>query len=153
MSVRKDERNESAIEYLMKADTLYHEVIVVMAKFTSAYRDLIGKDIATTGMKLLSHCEAVHVLVSENNHTNKEQIQSELRKAKISLNTLNIQMRHCYEILINDFYNAYEDLKDENDLKKLARKAKKRLNKMGEQIGLLISEETCLLNNMIEKYK
>ncbi len=152
MSVRKDERSESAIEYLMKADTLYHEVIITLAKFTQPYRDLLGKDIAHTGMKLLSHCEAAHVFISENDKINKSTIQNELKLAKISLNTLDILMRHCYEILLSDFYNAYEDLKDEEP-KKLARKAKKRLNKMGERIGLLISEESSLLDKAIEKYK
>ena len=149
MSVKVADRKESSVQYITTAIEIEVKVINLLIKMSRKYRQFFEAKLGELSIELVSCCEKANNIYvnSEERFLERDKL---LTRAKQSLMALDVQLGVCQNVLRENLAYTFEDSHGESFT---STKAKAKLDKMSEQLGLLVSEEKKLLEGAIKKNK
>lgn len=149
MSVLKNKRNESHIEYLNDAYKIYVLTIEFISRLSSRYSRIMAADISSAAFEVLKFTESANAIYpsSESKVNLREEL---LLKAKGSLQSLDVSLSVCYDILMRNPEGAFRS-NSGNDIP--AADARRKLDNMAQSLGELIDTELKLITKVIKSDK
>lgn len=148
MSVLATKRTVSKAQFVNKASEIYVFTIKFLTRLSARYSRLIAEPIAKLAGEVLDECEKANSIYP----SSKEKIEQRayhLTEARASLRALDVRLGHCYLIMQTNPQGCFSDTIPAHD----GDKARIRLDRMSEQLGLLIDEEETLIRGVIDSDK
>ena len=141
MSVLKARRGISKAEFVNTANKIYTETLWFLSRLSARYSRLLATDTIHLAHEIIANAEMANTVQPV------DQIRFELRQrcllqAKVSLGALDVQMTHIYNLLMLNPEGAFDN-KDKSG-------AVKKLDKMAENLGCLIDDESKLLAGVLK---
>ena len=141
MSVLKARRGISKAEFVNTANKIYTETLWFLSRLSARYSRLLATDTIHLAHEIIANAEMANTVQPV------DQIRFELRQrcllqAKASLGALDVQMTHIYNLLMLNPEGAFDN-KDKSG-------AVKKLDKMAENLGCLIDDESKLLAGVLK---
>lgn len=149
MSVLKNKRKESSIEFVYNAYKIYIQTIEFISRLSARYSRIMASDISHTAFEVLRNCESASSIVLTNKSTLKKR-EDYLLNAKAALSSLDVSLSICYEILVQNPSCVLTN-KSGKDLS--AHDANKKLENMTQSLGELIDKELELIPKVIKMDK
>lgn len=148
MSVLKNNRSESKAQFVATADKVYVFTIDYVTLLPSRYRNLLAPSIIKIASEVIEFAEKANSLFP-NTPTNAYYREINLKKAKGSLLALDIELKHCYNIMIKNPNGCFKNENGKNGNIKL-NKSKEKLEHKTNNLGKIINKEELLLNGTIK---
>lgn len=149
MSVLKNKRKESIIQYVYTAYKIYTYTIEFISRLSARYSRLMAADIAHTAFEILRNCESANTIVIIDEETYHKR-RSHLTDAKTALSSLDVFLSLCYDILSANPSGA---MTNKSNKPITASEANHKLDNMVQTLGELIDEEMELINRTIKSDK
>ena len=149
MSVLKAHRSESRAEYVNLANKIYIRTIQFLTRLSSRYSRLIASDVASLASEVLDNSEKANSIYPSD-AKRKELRRYHLLEARASLMALDVHMSHVYELLMLNPSGCFT--KGNGDSVPSA-EAKKKLDKMAQELGEMIDEENGKLTAILKSDK
>ena len=149
MSVLKAHRSESKAEFVNTANEIYVQTIGFLSRLSSRYSRLVADDVARLASEVLDNCEKANSIFPSDS-TRRELREKHLLEARASLMALDVHLSHCYGIMMTNpsgcFTTGSGNSVPSSD-------AKKKLDKMAQDLGELIDKENGLLTGVLKNDK
>lgn len=145
MSVLKSKRTESKAEYVNVANAIYIETINFLTRISARYSRLIAEPVAKLAGEVIDHAEKANSIYPSDDQR-RQLRKAHLLEARASLMALDVQLTHCYLIMIQNPQGCFTTPSGKSVD---AKKATERLDKMAQKLGELIDKENDLLQGMI----
>lgn len=149
MSVLVANRRVSKAEYVNTAIALYKQTIHFLSRMSARYARLMAADVAHLASQIVTHSEAANSIYV-NDEVKRQLREKHLVEAKAALRALDVQVKLCYELMLDNPQGCYTNGKGDTLAPK---EAEQRLNKTAEQLAALINKENDLLTGIISKTK
>lgn len=149
MSVLKAHRSESRAEFVNVANQIYIQTINFLSRLSSRYSRLMASDVARLASEVLDHCEKANSIYPSD-EKRKEMRMVHLLEARASLMALDVHMAHVYEIMMLNPAGCFTKGNGESVS---SSDAKKRLDKMAQDLGELIDSENNKITNVLRSDK
>lgn len=149
MSVLKNKRKESCAEFLNDAYKIYVQTIEFVSRLSARYSRIMASDISRTAFDVLRNVESANTIYPSNEHrvTMREKY---LLAAKASLQSLDVALSVCYDVLIKNPSGAFTTTAGkEVD----STNAKRKLDNMAQSLGELIDTEAKMITKVIKSDK
>lgn len=145
MSVLSAKRTQSKAEYVNKANEIYVETIRFLTRLSSRYSRLLAEPVAKLAGEVIDECEKANSIYPSTPEKKNLRMQH-LVEARASLRALDVRLTHCYIIMCKNPQGCFTDTAPKHD----GQTAVIRLDRMAEQLGLLIDEEDNLIRAVIQ---
>lgn len=149
MSVLKAHRSESKAEFVNAANKIYIQTIGFLSRLSSRYSRLMATQVAALASEVLDHAEKANSIYPSD-ATRKELRKTHLLEARASLMALDVHLCHCYELMMTNPEGCFTT---SNGKTVGSAEAKKKLERMAQEIGELIDLENGLLTNVLKSDK
>lgn len=149
MSVLKNKRTTSKAEFVNTANLIYVGTISILSRLSARYSRLLAPATAAMASEVLDHAEKGNKIFPSDPQR-KELRREHLLEALASLSALDVQLTHCYMILMQNPQGAFTDSKGKAIP---AAEAVKRLDDMAQDLGELIDREETMLRNTMDSDK
>lgn len=146
MSVLKNKRGESKAEFVNVANQIYAETINFLSRLSARYSRLLADPTAKMAAEVLDNAEKAQ------SYFTSDEIRLDLRKkalleARGALMALDVQLLHCYLVMLKNPQGCFTDSKG-NTVKQA--EAEKRLEDMAQTLGDLINLEDEKLKGVLK---
>lgn len=149
MSVLKAHRSESKAEFVNTANKIYVQTINFLSRLSSRYSRLVADSVSKLAAEVLDNSEKANSIYPSD-ETRKELRKQHLLEARASLMALDVHLAHCYELMMMNpsgcFTTGSGNTVSSSD-------AKKKLERMAQDLGELIDAENGLLTNVLKSDK
>lgn len=149
MSVLKAHRSESKAEFVNTANKIYIQTINFLSRLSSRYSRLVADSVSRLAAEVLDHAEKANSIYPSD-ETRKELRKQHLLEARASLMALDVHLAHCYELMMTNpsgcFTTGNGNLVSSSD-------ARKKLERMAQNLGELIDAENGLLTSVLRSDK
>ena len=149
MSVLKNKRKDSCAQYLNDGYKIYVQTIEFVSRLSSRYSRIMASDITRVAFDVMRNVESANSIYpsSEQRVAMREKY---LLKAKASLQTLDVALSVCYDVLMKNPAGAFTTSTgkgvDSTD-------AKRKLDNMAQDLGELIDGEAKMITKVIKSDK
>ena len=146
MSVLKNKRTTSKAEFVNTANEIYTETINFLSRLSARYSRLLAPPTAQMAAELVDNAEKVQSFFTS------DDMRLDLRKqhlllARGALKALDLQLCHCYLVMMKNPQGCFTDAKGNKVPKK---EAEECLEAMSQTLGELIDKEDGLLQGTME---
>lgn len=148
MSVLASQRSKSYVEYVSIADQIYISTLDFMTHISNRYSRLIANKIMELASDLLTYTESANSTKIANPKAT-ELYMNYLLQAKAALNSLDIHLAHCVELMMMNPQGCFQNKDKVIDKSK----AQQKISKICYKLGCFIDEEDQLLSNLITNQK
>lgn len=149
MSVLKAHRSESKAEFVNTANKIYVQTINFLSRLSSRYSRLVADSVSKLAAEVLDNSEKANSIYPSD-ETRKEMRKQHLLEARAALMALDVHLAHCYELMMTNpsgcFTTGSGNTVSSSD-------AKKKLERMAQDLGELIDAENGLLTNVLKSDK
>jgi len=149
MSVLKAHRSESKAEFVNTANKIYVQTINFLSRLSSRYSRLVATPVSNLASEVLDHAEKANSIYPSDEQR-KELRKAHLLEARASLMALDVHLSHCYEIMMANPAGCFTS---GSGATVAAPDAKKKLERMAQELGELIDYENSLLTNVLKSDK
>ena len=149
MSVLKVHRSESKAEFINVANKIYIQTISVLSRLSSRYSRLMATDISRLASEVVDHAEKANSIFPSDD-VRKDLRKTHLLEAKASLMALDIHLSHCYEIMMMNPEGCFTKTSGGSVT---GSDAKKKLDRMAQDLGEAIDLENSLLTKILKSDK
>lgn len=149
MSVLKQKRQKSKMEFVNKAYEIYAETVSFLSRLSARYARLVAEDTAKLAGEVMDHSEKANSIYP-NTQVAKDLRMNHLLEARGSLMALDVRLTHIYTILMTNPEGAFTTSKGSTVC---GGDAERKLDHMAESLGLKIDEENNLLKGQLEMLK
>lgn len=146
MSVLKNKRKDSHVEYLNCAYKIYIQTIEFISKLSARYSRIIASDVTHTAYNVLLNCEAANTIFPSDSARAKLR-EEYLLKAKACLQSLDVALSIIYDILSQNPAGAFTTCSNKDVAPDDARR---KLENMSQSLGELIDSETKMLTKILK---
>lgn len=146
MSVLKNKRTTSKAEFVNTANEIYTETINFLSRLSARYSRLLADPTEKLAAEVVDNAEKVQSFFTS------DEMRLDLRKqhlllARGALMALDVQLCHCYMVMMKNPQGCFTDAKGNKVPKK---EAEERLEAMSQNLGGLIDTEDDLLKGTME---
>lgn len=149
MSVLKSRRSESRAEYVNTANKIYVQTINFLSRLSSRYSRLVSESVAELASEVVDNAEKANSIYPSDS-VRRELRETHLLESRAALMALDVHLAHCYELMMLNpagcFTKANGDGVSSSD-------AKKKLERMAQELGELIDSENAMLTNVLKSDK
>ena len=149
MSVLKAHRSESKAEFVNTANKIYVQTINFLSRLSSRYSRLVADPVSGLAAEVLDNAEKANSIYPSDT-TRKELRKQHLLESRAALMALDVHLAHCYELMMTNpsgcFTTGSENSVSSSD-------AKKKLERMAQDLGELIDTENGLLTSVLKSDK
>ncbi len=149
MSVLKAHRSESKAEFVNTANKIYVQTINFLSRLSSRYSRLVADPVSRLAAEVLDHAEKANSIFPSD-EVRKELRKQHLLESRASLMALDVHLSHCYELMMTNpsgcFTTGSGNTVSSTD-------AKKKLERMAQDLGELIDAENGLLTSVLKSDK
>lgn len=149
MSVLKARRSESKAEFVNTANKIYIQTINFLSRLSARYSRLMSASVADLASEVLDHVEKANSIYPSD-AMRKELRKTHLLEARASLMALDVHLAHCYELMMTNPSGCFTT---SGGKAVESSSAKKKLERMAQELGELIDEENGLLTNVLKSDK
>ena len=149
MSVLKAHRSESRAEYVNTANKIYVQTINFLSRLSSRYSRLVAESVAELASDVVDNAEKANSIYPSD-ETRKELRKRHLLESRAALMALDVHLAHCYELLM---LNPAGCFTKSNGDRVSSTDAKKKLERMSQELGELIDAENTMLTNVLKSDK
>ena len=149
MSVLKNKRKESCAEFLNDAYKIYVQTIEFLSRLSARYSRIMASDIASTAFEVLKYAESANAIYPAN-EVRVAMREEFLLKAKASLETLDVALSVCYDVLMKNPSGAFTSQSGKDVA---PADAQRKLDHMAQSLGELIDIEGKMLRKVIKSDK
>lgn len=149
MSVLKAHRSESKAEFVNTANKIYVQTINFLSRLSSRYSRLVADPVSGLAAEVLDNAEKANSIYPSDT-TRKELRKQHLLESRAALMALDVHLAHCYELMMTNpsgcFTTGSGNSVSSSD-------AKKKLERMAQDLGELIDTENGLLTSVLKSDK
>lgn len=149
MSVLKAHRSESKAEFVNTANKIYVQTINFLSRLSSRYSRLVADPVSGLAAEALDNAEKANSIYPSDT-TRKELRKQHLLESRAALMALDVHLAHCYELMMTNpsgcFTTGSGNSVSSSD-------AKKKLERMAQDLGELIDTENGLLTSVLKSDK
>lgn len=149
MSVLKAHRSESKAEFVNTANKIYVQTINFLSRLSSRYSRLVADPVSGLAAEVLDNAEKANSIYPSDT-TRKELRKQHLLESRAALMALDVHLAHCYESMMTNpsgcFTTGSGNSVSSSD-------AKKKLERMAQDLGELIDTENGLLTSVLKSDK
>lgn len=149
MSVLKAHRSESKAEFVNTANKIYVQTINFLSRLSSRYSRLVADPVSGLAAEVLDNAEKANSIYPSDT-TRKELRKQHLLESRAALMALDVHLAHCYELMMTNpsgcFTTGSGNSVPSSD-------AKKKLERMAQDLGELIDTENGLLTSVLKSDK
>lgn len=149
MSVLKAHRSESKAEFVNTANKIYAQTINFLSRLSSRYSRLVSDPVSGLAAEVLDNAEKANSIYPSDT-TRKELRKQHLLESRAALMALDVHLSHCYELMMTNpsgcFTTGSGNSVSSSD-------AKKKLERMAQDLGELIDTENGLLTSVLKSDK
>lgn len=149
MSVLKAHRSESKAEFVNTANKIYVQTINFLSRLSSRYSRLVAGPVSGLAAEVLDNAEKANSIYPSDT-TRKELRKQHLLESRAALMALDVHLAHCYELMMTNpsgcFTTGSGNSVSSSD-------AKKKLERMAQDLGELIDTENGLLTSVLKSDK
>lgn len=149
MSVLKAHRSESKAEFVNTANKIYVQTINFLSRLSSRYSRLVSDPVSGLAAEVLDNAEKANSIYPSDT-TRKELRKQHLLESRAALMALDVHLSHCYELMMTNpsgcFTTGSGNSVSSSD-------AKKKLERMAQDLGELIDTENGLLTSVLKSDK
>ena len=149
MSVLKAHRSESKAEFVNTANKIYIQTINFLSRLSSRYSRLVADPVSGLAAEVLDNAEKANSIYPSDT-TRKELRKQHLLESRAALMALDVHLAHCYELMMTNpsgcFTTGSGNSVSSSD-------AKKKLERMAQDLGELIDTENGLLTSVLKSDK
>lgn len=149
MSVLKAHRSESKAEFVNTANKIYVQTINFLSRLSSRYSRLVADPVSGLAAEVLDNAEKANSIYPSDT-TRKELRKQHLLESRAALMALDVHLSHCYELMMTNpsgcFTTGSGNSVSSSD-------AKKKLERMAQDLGELIDTENGLLTSVLKSDK
>lgn len=149
MSVLKNKRQKSKVEYVNTANEIYTRTLAFLTRLSARYSRVLTERTAYLASGVLDHAVMANEIYpsSENRIELRE---SHLLEARAALAALDVHLAHCYEVMIQNPEGCFQN-KNGNQVERYD--AIHKLDSMAQVLGELIDKENALLTGVLKTDK
>ena len=146
MSVLKNKRTTSKAEFVNTANEIYTETINFLSRLSARYSRLLADPTAKMAAEVVDNAEKAQSFFTS------DDMRLDLRKqhlllARGALMALDVQLCHCYLVMMKNPQGCFTDGKGNKVPQK---EAEERLEAMSQKLGELIDDEDDLLKGTMQ---
>lgn len=149
MSVLKAHRSESKAEFVNTANKIYVQTINFLSRLSSRHSRLVADPVSGLAAEVLDNAEKANSIYPSDT-TRKELRKQHLLESRAALMALDVHLAHCYELMMTNpsgcFTTGSGNSVSSSD-------AKKKLERMAQDLGELIDTENGLLTSVLKSDK
>ncbi len=149
MSVLKAHRSESRAEYVNTANKIYVQTVNFLSRLSSRYSRLVAESAAELASDVVDNAEKANSIYPSD-ATRKELRKQHLLESRAALMALDVHLAHCYDLMMLNpagcFTKSNGDSVGSSD-------ARKKLERMSQELGELIDAENTMLTNVLKSDK
>lgn len=149
MSVLLSHRSESKAEYVNTANNIYIHTINFLSRLSSRYSRLVAGSVSGLAAEVVDNAEKANSIYPSD-ETRKELRKQHLLESRAALMALDVHLSHCYDLMM---LNPEGCFTKSNGDKVGSTGAKKKLDRMAQELGELIDAESGLLTNVLKSDK
>lgn len=149
MSVLKAHRTESKAEFINVADKIYVETVNFLSRLSARYSRIFVPNVSVLASEVLNHSEKANSIFPSDS-SRKKLREEHLLQARAALMALDVQLSHCYDILMTNPEGCFTNSSGKNVQ---ASEAKHKIERMAQSLGELIDYENNLLTNTMKSDK
>lgn len=149
MSVLKAHRTESKAEFINVADKIYVESTDFLSRLSARYSRIFVPNVTALASEVISHAEKANSIFPSDD-TRKQLRAKHLLEARGALMALDVQLSHCYDVLMTNPEGAFTNSNGKSLNKS---EAEKKIERMAQTVGELIDQENALLTNVLKSDK
>ena len=140
MSVLKNKRTTSKAEFVNTANEIYTETINFLSRLSARYSRLLAEPTIKMAAELVSYTEKAQSYFTSND-IRLDLRERDLLQARGALMALDVQLCHCYMVMMKNPQGCFTDAK---------REAEERLETMAQILGELIDTEDDLIKGTMQ---
>ena len=149
MSVLASHRNESKVEYIKVACEICHASIAFLTRMSARYSRLLAQPAANLAIEVMIYAEKANSFYPSDE--DRLRLRNEhLLKARAALDSLDLMLSLCYEIMIQNPQGCFTNSKGATIPPS---EAKMKLDSAVQRIGELIDRERKMLTNVLVSKK
>lgn len=149
MSVLQAHRSESKAEFLNTANKIYIQTIQFLSRLSARYSRLLAVPVSSLASDVVNHAEKANSIYPSDEDRKKLR-KEHLLEARAALMALDVQLSHCYEIMMTNPAGCFTTTGGKTVE---SSEAKKKLDHMAQELGDLIDQENTLLTNVLKSDK
>lgn len=146
MGVLKSKRVESKADFVNTANKIYAETINFLTRLSARYSRILAGPVAALAAEVVDQAEKANSIFPSSEQ-NRQLRAAHLTEARASLKALDVQLAHCYIIMILNPQGCFTTSTGKTVD---AAKAVEKLDKMSQSLGSLIDDEKILLERTME---
>lgn len=146
MSVLKEKRTVSKMEYVNTANQIYIRTIDFLSRLSARYSRLLAPQIAELAGEVMDRTEKANSIFPSNQQR-KELRTAHLLEARASLNALDVRLTHCYWIMSQNPQGCFTSSTGKTVS---STDAMRRLDNMAQTLGELIDQEKDLIKGVMD---
>ncbi len=149
MSVLKAHRSESKAEFVNTANRIYVQTINFLSRLSSRYSRLVADSVADLASEVLDNAEKANSIYPSD-EARKELRKRHLLESRAALMALDVHLAHCYDLMMLNPSGCFTSSAGKNVS---SSDAKKKLDRMAQELGELIDAENGMLTSVLKSDK
>jgi hypothetical protein len=146
VSVLKNKRTTSKAEFVNTANEIYTETINFLSRLSARHSRLLAEPTIKMAAELVSYTEKAQSYFTSND-IRLDLRERDLLQARGALMALDVQLCHCYMVMMKNPQGCFTDAKGNKVPKK---EAEERLETMAQILGELIDTEDDLIKGTMQ---
>lgn len=146
MSVLKARRSESKAQYINTAFDIQVNVLNFLTRLSSRYSRLLAQNVANLAFEIIDNAEKANS-VGYNDDIRAGLREKYLLRARASLDSLDIQLTLCYDVISQNPQGAYNKA---NGKSMPSSEAIQKIDNIATRLGNMINDEKRMLNALLK---
>lgn len=149
MSVLKNRRTTSKMEYVNTANAIYVETLQFLTRLSARYSRLVADNVIKLAGEVLDNCEKANSIFPSNDNR-KALRERHLLEARASVLALDVHMAHVYELMMLNPQGCFTSATGKT---MSSAEAQERLDKMAQSLGEKIDRENEMITAVLKSDK
>lgn len=149
MSVLKNHRTVSKMEYVNTANAIYVETLQFLTRLSARYSRLVADDVIKLAGQVLDNCEKANSIFPSNDNR-KALRERHLLEGRAALLALDVRMAHVYELIMLNPQGCFTSASGKT---LSSAEAQERLDKMAQSLGEKIDRENEMITAVLKSDK
>jgi hypothetical protein len=149
MSVLKNHRTTSKMEYVNTANEIYVETLQFLTRLSARYSRLVADNVIRLAGEVLDHSEKANSIFPSNDNRRALR-ERHLLEARASVLALDVHMAHVYELMMLNPQGCFTAA---NGKALSSADAQERLDKMAQSLGEKIDRENEMITAVLKSDK
>ena len=146
MSVLKSRRSESKAAYINTAFDIQVNVLNFLTRLSSRYSRILAQNVTNLAFEIIDNAEKANS-VGYNDDIRAGLRQKYLLQARAALDSLDIQLTLCYDVISQNPQGAYNKASGKS---MPSSEAMQKIDNIANRLGNMINEEKRMLNNALK---